>query len=148
MTADDVLTIARSQLGVTEAARNSGPQIDLYLADVQLGPGYPWCAAFVSWCFDQAGGADPRTAGCWHMWRSYIARRAEAPAPGLVFILDHGHGLGHCGIVETVNGDGTLTTIEGNTNADGSREGDCVARHTWRPGIRPGLLLGYLDFLS
>jgi hypothetical protein len=63
-----------------------------------------------------------------------------------VFVLDKGHGLGHCGIVEDLVGDGSIITIEGNTNAEGSREGDRVARHQWNPreGKR-GRLYGYID---
>lgn len=41
--------------------------------------------------------------------------------------MDHGHGLGHTGIVEIVIGD-ILHTIEGNTNDTGSREGYEVCR--------------------
>jgi surface antigen len=63
-----------------------------------------------------------------------------------VFVLDHGHGLGHVGIVEAVVGDGTIVTVEGNTNAEGSREGDRVARHRWAPALgRRGALRGYID---
>ena len=41
---------------------------------------------------------------------------------GMVFIMDFGKGLGHTGIVESVS-NGYITTIEGNTNNDNSREG-------------------------
>jgi hypothetical protein len=41
--------------------------------------------------------------------------------------MDYGKGLGHTGIVVSVNADGSYTTIEGNTNEAGSREGDRVA---------------------
>jgi len=44
---------------------------------------------------------------------------------------------------------GIVTTIEGNSNELGEREGTSVVRHTWNPreGKR-GLLLGWLDFCS
>jgi len=45
--------------------------------------------------------------------------------------MAYGGGLGHTGIVEKVNG-GFLTTIEGNTNDGGSREGIGVFRRTGR----------------
>jgi hypothetical protein len=49
-------------------------------------------------------------------------------------------------MVETVNGGGLIETIEGNTSRGGSRDGDAVWRHIWRPedGAR-GLLVGYVD---
>ena len=51
----------------------------------------------------------------------------DAVAPGMLFVIDHGHGLGHTGIIEAV-GAGLLTTIEGNTDASRTREGGGVYR--------------------
>ena len=42
--------------------------------------------------------------------------------PGFIFVIDHGHGKGHTGIVRTT-GNGFIGTIEGNSNTSGSREG-------------------------
>jgi hypothetical protein len=47
----------------------------------------------------------------------------------MIFIIDHGRGLGHTGLVEKVSG-GLLTTIEGNTDASKTREGGGVYRLT------------------
>ena len=75
-----------------------------------------------------------KTAGCLDHWHHASAKGAQCitapqavhnPAevrPGMIFIMDHGGGLGHTGLVEKVNG-GLLTTIEGNTDASGGREG-------------------------
>jgi hypothetical protein len=49
--------------------------------------------------------------------------------PGAVFCISSGNGKGHCGFVESV-GSGRIKTIEGNTTAAGSREGDGVYRRT------------------
>jgi hypothetical protein len=35
---------------------NKGPWVEKYLAPANVVEGNPWCAAFVSWCFLQAGG--------------------------------------------------------------------------------------------
>ena len=51
--------------------------------------------------------------------------------PGQIFVISTGEGHGHSGLVEVVKG-GKLTTIEGNTNAGGSREGVGVFRRTSR----------------
>lgn len=128
--------IAASQIGVRETARNSGPEVDAYLASVGLGPGYSWCAAFVYWCFVtgaasvRADNPCPRTAGALRMWTLAPSSQTQLPEPGDVFVIDHGHGLGHVGFVELVNADGSLTTVEGNTNASGGREGDGVYRRS------------------
>ena len=51
--------------------------------------------------------------------------------PGQIFIMSFGSGNGHTGIVEKIEG-GFLTTIEGNSNDGGSREGTGVFRRTSR----------------
>ena len=144
-----VLDAAATQLDVRETpgTPNRGPQVDQYVRGVGLDPagGYSWCQAFVYWCFAQAaaqlGAANPcvRTAGVLDHWaRSPLADRVYAQAagddprlvrPGAVFIIDHGGGKGHAGLVTQVVS-GAVATIEGNTNQAGSREGDGVYRHT------------------
>lgn len=147
-----IISVAVTEIGTRETSRNSGERVDEYLASVGLDPGYPWCAAFVHWCAGKARPAGfinpcPRTAGALKLWDlSHPDCRRGIPAPGFVFVLDHGHGLGHVGIVEEVVGDGSIITVEGNTNSEGSREGDRVARHRWSPAIGTrGTLLGYVD---
>jgi hypothetical protein len=80
-----------------------------------------------------------KTAGCIDHWtrasrhgaQRLAARAAEDDPglvrPGMVFIMDHGGGAGHTGLVETVTG-GMVTTVEGNTDASGTREGGGVYR--------------------
>jgi hypothetical protein len=124
---------------------NRGPQVNAYLARIGLDPGYAWCCAFVYWCFDEAALAvrrsNPmvRTGGCMRHWNAAPAagaRRIQAheavadPSllrPGMVFIMDHGRGLGHTGFIEAVDG-GFVSTIEGNTDASMTREGGGVYR--------------------
>ncbi len=143
-----VLSIAAGEIGVMEDPphSNSGPEVDQYLARVGLEGGYAWCAAFVYWCFDEAckklNRKNPvyKTAGVLNLWNNSTAKKilsADAYAkpslinPGQIFIMSYGGGLGHTGIVEKVSG-GFLTTIEGNTNDGGSREGIGVFRRTGR----------------
>jgi hypothetical protein len=149
-----LLAVAVTELGTRESSRNSGPRVDEYLASVGLDGGYPWCAAFVHFCAGKARPAGfinpcPRTAGALRMWElSHPECRTKTPAPGCIFVLDTGAtgGAGHVGIVEEVCGDGTIITIEGNTNSEGSREGDCVGRHKWNPAEgKRGVLRGYID---
>lgn len=62
----------------------------------------------------------------------------------MLFFIDAGGGKGHAGLVTEVNGD-RLTTIEGNTNNEGSREGIGVFKRTTRK-IKMNSLLGYASF--
>jgi hypothetical protein len=146
-----VLQIAEAEEAkkVREVPKNSnrGPQVEAYLHRAGVDPGLSWCCAFVYWCFDEAahglGRENPmvKTAGCLDHWHRASAKGAECiPAPqavnnpaevrpGMIFIMDHGGGLGHTGLVEKVDG-GLLTTIEGNTDATGGREGGGVYRLT------------------
>ncbi|MES2563379.1 MAG: CHAP domain-containing protein [Pseudomonadota bacterium] len=132
---------------VREVPRNSnrGPEVDAYLRRAGVPPGYAWCCAFVYWCFDEAAKANAcenpmvKTGGCLHHWNRALAQGAKRiptrdaladPAlvkPGMVFVMDHGGGLGHTGFVERVAG-GLITTLEGNTDASRTREGGGVYR--------------------
>lgn len=144
----DALAVAGTQVGERETSRNSGPMVDAYLASVGLAPGFSWCAAFVYWSFHKAAtdtqqaNPCPRTAGALKLhamappgtWK-------DKPEPCDVFVIDHGHGLGHVGFVESLTPAGLLVTVEGNTNGGGSREGDGVYRRTRRLGeINVGFL--------
>lgn len=136
---------------VREVPKNSnrGPQVEAYLRRAGVRPGLAWCCAFVYWCADEAAQAMRRanpmvkTAGCLDHWRRAPAHGAQRilktravgdpglVKPGMIFIMDHGGGLGHTGLVEKVVG-GLLTTIEGNTDASRTREGGGVYRLTRR----------------
>jgi hypothetical protein len=144
-----VTAAAEEAKGVREVPPNSnrGPQVDVYLQRAGVSPGLSWCCAFVYFCFDETANslnvANPmvRTAGCLDHWNRAPARGArrvmaaqavsnpELVRAGMIFVMDHGGGLGHTGLVERVQG-GLITTIEGNTNTAMSREGGGVYRLT------------------
>ncbi len=160
-----VLEIARNEIGVLEdpPGSNRGQRIEEYLASTRLGGGYPWCAAFVYWCFEQAAyklGIDNpciNTAGVLDHWnragqegnRRITHTQANADPqlvhPGMIFIIDTGDpgGAGHTGLVERVEG-GKLVTIEGNTNEGGGREGIGVFRRNGRKINR--INKGFIDY--
>jgi hypothetical protein len=149
------LAIATTQVGVRESGgQNRGPEVELYLAAAGGEPGESWCAAFLYWCFRRASNVlmvpnpCPRTVGAQNVYKLAEPRfRRTSPARGAIFVMDHGHGLGHVGFVDTAYPDGTISTVEGNTNRDGARNGDSVWRHgPWNPldGKR-GILMGYVD---
>ncbi len=149
----EALRIAGTQADkrVRETSRNGGPEVDVYLRSVGLGPGYAWCASFLHWCFDQGSAVCaldnpcPHTAGALRLWdlsaKGWQVKDANDVQPGDVFVIDHGHGLGHAGFIESRKDDDSFWTIEGNTNPGGSREGDGVYRRTRR---RDEITRGYL----
>jgi hypothetical protein len=154
--------LAGGEVGVRESGGpNRGPRVDEYLRNVGLDPtrgSYSWCASFVYFCFNRAaqnlGIRNPcvKTAGVMNHWRlapawarvtaQDLAGSPSAVRPGAIFVIDHGQGKGHTGLVERVS-PGSLHTIEGNTNTAGSREGDGVYRR-----IRPlaSILPGFIDY--
>jgi len=164
----EALKVAASRVGVMEQppGSNRGPEVDRYLRAVGLDPSkgsFPWCAAFVFSCFDDAartlGRRNPviKTAGVLDHWNQAgqrgIERISAAKAhmhealvrPGLIFVIDTGGGTGHTGLVERVD-DGKLVTLEGNTNDGGSREGVGVFRRTGRR-VRE-INVGYIDYAA
>ncbi|RBL88538.1 CHAP domain-containing protein [Chitinophaga flava] len=138
--AEKVLAVALSQEGVEEHPRgsNAGPEVNQYLKSVGLGPGYPWCMAFVYWCMQQATTALGvkneliKTGGVLLQWRTTGMKKVQSiksVTPGAIFIMEYGNGFGHTGFVISVDGN-KVYTIEGNTNDQGSREGFTVAKRT------------------
>lgn len=144
----NALKVAATQIGVSEKPRgsNDGPEVRQYLAAVKLGPGYAWCMAFVYWCVAQAcrdlHQVNPllQTGGVLRQWNERPALRVTTPRPGDVFVMEFAKGQGHTGFVEAVLADGTIRTIEGNTNDDGSREGYEVARRVRKVSTIKGFL--------
>lgn len=152
---EQAVEVARSFIGSKETRPNSGPDVDLFLGSVGLHPGEPWCAAFIHYVFMVAAARlglrnpFPNTGSSLAVWRrSEPYCKDPNPSPGSVYVLDHGGGDGHVGIIESVDAAGVPTEISGNTFADrGSREGNCVARHVGTPEVtHGGELLGYLLF--
>jgi hypothetical protein len=131
------LNFARQEIGTEEAPRgsNAGPRVEQYQATCHAKAGDAWCACFACWCVDQAAkalGTKPHlrySAGALHLLEINQDLVIPAPEVGCLVVWRHANGLGHVGLVETL-GDGTMGTIEGNTNPEGGREGYCVCRHT------------------
>jgi hypothetical protein len=124
----EIITIAQSQIGIREVTgNNDGVMVETYLAVAGLKKGEPWCAAFLSWIFKKAGYAQPSTG--WSPALFPSQRLVKLPAAGLLFgiYFPSLKRIGHCGLIENVNGN-WLSCVEGNTNINGSRDGDGVYR--------------------
>lgn len=146
-----VIAKAEAQLGTVErpAYSNRTPYSEWY------GIIGPWCAMFVSWLFWHAGHKLPaiRTAkgfaycpdivnwakrnGTWRPSSS-----SYEPKRGDIVLFDFIGRPSHVGIVTGRTADGRVQTIEGNTNAAGSRTGGQVMRHNRN---RRGSTIGYVE---
>lgn len=123
-----VITSFTAELGVREATgNNDGYHVEKYLSSTGLGPGYAWCAAFVNWNLKQCGIKGPRSAAWSPSWFTVERTNQADPLPGDVFgiYFPAKQRIAHVGFILIVEPN-RYTTIEGNTNSAGSREGDGV----------------------
>ena len=139
--AEKLVALARLEIGVEEVdGTNCGVRVDAYKSATNLPPheSWPWCAAFIDWLVREAmrdGGpytfARPTTAGAWDVenWsKKQDGSTHTLRTPGndikagdiVIFKFSH---VGLC--VRGAEAD-RIRTIEGNTDAAGSREGGGV----------------------
>lgn len=152
--AEKALEIAITQLGKSEEPRRSnwGPHVQKYLASVGIKTPAPWCMAFVYWCYGEAAksmGVKNPLLCTGHVGTQWNMRKANhavnSPHPGDLFVLLNKDGTGHIGFVRTIAPTGDLaTTVEGNSNDEGDREGYEVCS---KPGGRKrSTIKGFLRF--
>ncbi|MBN6055148.1 CHAP domain-containing protein [Nonomuraea sp. RK-328] len=138
VTAQQVLDLARAQVGTSENSLGGGTKFQKWYAGsqrametVKRDGGAPndyinaaWCSMFVSWVGEQTG-ARPQVG-----WDAYTVTHARwfaandrwgtTPKPGAVVFFSWSGSksisdINHVGFVVKNNGDGTISTIEGNT---------------------------------
>lgn len=141
-TAKELLAVAVRQLNVREDPPDSNNvrYNTWYYGREVSGNAYPWCMAFVQWCFDQAGVKLPaRTASCGTLMnaaKSFGIWVTEDFQPGDVAIYDFSgkrRTTEHCGIVEAVLPGYGVQAIEGNTSASGSQSNGGMVCRKERP---------------
>ena len=141
----EIIRIAKAEVGVREIANtNCGERVGQYKAATWLNPkkGWAWCAAFVCWVVREAMASAgvkqtktfkrPRTAGAWDFenWSLEQDKTTNTKKPhdgdilpGDIVVFT----FSHIGIaVSFPDDDGNVTTVEGNTDTAGSREGGGV----------------------
>lgn len=143
-TAKQILDIARGELGTKEnpaGSNNVKYNTEYYGRDV-FGSEYPWCCAFVYWVYKQAGALDLFAGGAKTAWCPYAMHWYEnsgvfnsdtsqfKPGDVIFFNFQGGQMAGHIGIVESVDADGNVICIEGNTSIKSDDNGGCVMRRT------------------
>lgn len=136
--------IAITQIGNQEIPKNSnwGVHVQKYLKSVGITFPASWCMAFVYWCCKEANPSTIlfKTGGVLKQWQKVDAKyKHTIPQAGDIFIMDFGGGLGHTGIIESVEND-NIHTIEGNSNDEGSREGYEVCRRVRKVGTCKGFI--------
>lgn len=131
---NDLREVYTSQIGVREATgHNDGKEVEKYLRSVGLGKGYPWCAAFVAWSHNELNIPNPESAWSPDWFKSNVIYRADwrkkeiTIQPGMVFGIwfQSKKRVAHVGFIDGEDHN-NYYTVEGNTNAAGSREGDGV----------------------
>jgi hypothetical protein len=146
-----LIQTAEAEVGVEEVnGSNCGPRVNEYKAATWLpaDKAWPWCAAFICWIAQEAMRKAsihetarfkrPRTAGAWDFENWSLAQDSTTWTrrphrgdiqPGDIVIFRFSHiGLA----VSAPDKNGNVRTIEGNTDAAGSREGGGVFRKVRR----------------
>ena len=129
---------AKEVLSVREDGANAGTFVERYLSAVGLGPGNPWCMAFVVLRLVKAAHSlsltipneMPRTGSTvvfsnWGRNKSWWIRRADfelgrerIQAGDIVFYFFAAKGrIAHTGIVVDADSNNDFTTVEGNTSS-------------------------------
>jgi hypothetical protein len=133
------LKIAEGLIGVMEqGGNNTGPIVDKIIRANGGAIGEPWCGDFVAYCYRLAGSklVQRGWASVSMLGALFGIRRTSSPRRGdlVRFTFDH------VGMFDKDNGDGTITTIEGNTGASGAVSdsatgGDGVYRKVREKGL-------------
>ena len=138
-----IVAAAQKEVGVSEVTKNQAPEIAKYWGATDYPTGMqnrePWCAAFVCWCIREGiknFGVNPlwplpRTARAFGFddeWavenklKITLFPKVKDINPGDIVVFR----FSHVGICAGHANNLSIATIEGNTNGEGSREGDGV----------------------
>lgn len=139
---DRILAIARGEIGTVEATNNNDGDVAKY-PNFFGRPAQSWCANFVSWVYTHAG-IDLNDPWCPSVLNKLVAegkwKGRNDPQPGdlVLFDWDQDGVADHVGIVERDNGDGSITTIEGNTGNPSTGQEGVWERTRWINGTVMG----------
>ena len=143
-TVNDILKIAKAEIGVKESPANSNnvKYNTWYYGKSVNGSAYPLCAAFVSWVFSQVDSTlIKKSVSCMDIgnwFKSNNQWKTNNPQPGDVVFFKfntNSRWSNHIGLVESVNADGSINTIEGNTSVSSDDNGGSVMRRTRKSNI-------------
>jgi len=130
----EIQKIYTAEIGTKElTGHNDGKRVEEYLHSCGLKRGQPWCAAFVCWTFKKAGvkaivsGYSPNWFTTKYVIYSRGGKHNINPQPadvGGLYFADKGRIAHTFFIDEWKEGSSNAITVEGNTNSQGSREGE------------------------
>ena len=138
-TAAAMVEIALAEVGYIEGPKDNQTKYGAFTKANFL----PWCGSFCMWVADQAGVKIPNTvstmagAAAFKKMKTWTDAGVAKPEPGDIVYFDFmagGAPIEHVGIVIKDNGNGTITTVEGNTagakKKSGSQAngGECVKK--------------------
>lgn len=137
-TVNKILQIARAEIGVKATDYKRCKYNNWFYGSNVSGNNYDWCQVFVDWVFNQAGSLNllyTKTAGCGVGGKAFYDKgqlHKSGFKPGdIVYFhwsndksnwIPNTYSLDHVGIIESVNSNGTITTIEGNTGSTSNGE--------------------------
>ena len=123
--ANKVLQIARAEVGTYDGGNNRVKYNNEYYGREVYGSSYPWCCVFLWWVFRHAGVSNlfydgGQTASCatllqWFKNKNQFYSSNGKPGDIIFFKFGNSRASDHVGIVVSNNGNGTYTTIEGNS---------------------------------
>jgi hypothetical protein len=127
-TAAKMVEVALAEEGYAEGPKDNETKYGAFTKANFL----PWCGSFVMWCAKEAGVKVPNTvstmagAAAFKKLGTWTDAAVAKPEPGdIVYFdfMDGGAPIEHVGIVVKDNGDGTVTTMEGNTAGPKKKSG-------------------------
>ena len=150
-------------VGTSEIKNNvsfSNPDFDSFIKKGGHVSGSPYCASFAKSCALESAETPTERKVIQQVLTPHsltsLANAKKAglysptPTPNSIAVFQKGNSTsGHEAIVESINSDGTINTIEGNTGIGGGREGDGVYRKKRNPNKQDknGLhIVGYINF--
>ena len=122
-TAARMVEVALAEIGYVEGPKDNETKYGAFTKANFL----PWCGSFCMWVANQAGVKIPNTvstmagAAAFKKLGTWTDAASAKPEPGDIVYFDFMEGgapIEHVGIVVKDNGDGTVTTAEGNTSGD------------------------------
>lgn len=133
---NNVIDTLESYIGVHElTGNNDGPEVEMFIESTGLnGKGqYPWCAAFITYVFKVNGLEVPKGSAAARNWfdKAHTIPNEKAIEGDLGSLYYNNLGrIGHIVAYTKPYKNSTpyVSTIEGNTNAQGSNEGNQVAK--------------------
>jgi hypothetical protein len=127
-TAAKMVEVALKEIGYVEGPKDNETKYGAFTKANFL----PWCGSFCMWVANESGVKIPNTvstmagAAAFKKMGTWTDADKADPQPGDIVYFDFvagGAPIEHVGIVVSNNGDGTVTTAEGNTSGDKKKSG-------------------------